>query len=252
MEKNTILQLKNASKLFKDNNGIINKLFEGISFDLNEKEFLSIVSASGTGKSTLLKVIGGLENLSDGELEIDTDKKIIYIPSKPSSLPWLNVIENIKSVMPDSPVDINKIIKMVGLEGYEAHMPDNRSFGFRFRISLARALACEPSVILLDEPFNELSVESKKEIYLLVNKIYYETGISFILSTTNITEALFLSDKVFLFKGKPSKLSEAVDTQFGKERNLSLLKSPEFIGLRKKIEEILTEDGESGFSEFKF
>lgn len=252
MEKNFVLQLIGASKLYTDNNGIINKLFEDISFGLEQNSFVSVVSASGTGKSTLLKIIGGLESLTKGELKINTQNKIIYIPSKPSSLPWLNVIENISSVMPDSAVNVEEIIKMVGLEGYETHMPDNRSFGFRFRISLARALACEPSVILLDEPFNELSPESKKEIYSLINKIHSETKISFILSTTNITEALFLSDEVFLFKGKPSRLSDSIKTDFGKDREISLLGTSEFINLRKKIEEILTGEDESGLSEFKF
>lgn len=252
MEKNLILELNAASKLYKDDNGVINKLFENVSFSLEEKQFISLVATSGTGKSTLLKVIAGLEDLTDGKLIINTDKKIIYIPSKPSSLPWMNVIDNVKSVLPDSSIDVKEIIKMVGLEGYEEHMPDNRSFGFRLRISLARALACKPSVILLDEPFNELSSESKKELYELINKIFNEHNISFILSTTNISEALFLSNIVYLFDKKPAKIIKAIKADFQEKRDLSLFASSNFIELRKQIEEILTAGGNLGVSEFKF
>ena len=251
MDQKSLINVKNASKQFKDNNGIVNKLFNELSFDIKENEFTSIIATTGVGKSTLLKVIAGLESLSEGTLEVNTTEKVVYIPSKPSSFPWMNVIENIKSVIPDSDVDINSIIKSVGLEGYENHNPDNRSFGFRFRISLARALACKPSVILLDEPFNEFSPESRKEIYELLHKIHSGTKISFVLSTTNISEALFLSDKIILLKGKPAVCADMVNCNFGSDKNLTLLTKPEFTDFRKRIEKVLVEDSETGFNEFK-
>jgi len=241
LERNIILELVAASKLYTDNNGITNKLFENISFVLKENTFVSIISASGRGKSTLLKVIAGFDRLSSGELKTNTKKKIIYIPSKPSLLPGLNVIENICRVVPNSDADIAEIVKTVGLNGYETFRPDNRSFEIQLRISLARALASQPSVILLDEPFYELSPENKKEMYILINKIYATTKVSFILSTTNIAEAVFLSDEIFLFQGKPSRLNTSVKTGFDKNKKISLWGNSVFLKLQRKIEKILAE-----------
>lgn len=240
MDEKILLRINSATKYYTDENGIINNLFENISFDINDNEFLSIVATSGLGKSTLLKVLAGLESLSEGNLEIDADRKIIYIPSNPSSLPNLNVLQNVKTVIQDSNIDLSKIIMTVGLEGYENHLPDNKEL--KFKISLARALANNPDLILLDDPFEEFPLENKSKIYELINNIYSEYNISFILATTNISEALFLSDKIILLNGKPAVFIASVKTNFSKIRNQSLKQSSNFIELRKKIEKLVDDN----------
>jgi len=165
------------------------------------------------------------------------NQKIIYIPSQPSSFPWLNVEENISlGLLIKDSSKIKSIIRFVGLEGYESFHPNNKSYGFRFRIALARSLAHHPAVILLDEPFNQMDLKTKKEILLLIQEAQNTLKTTFLLATTNITEALFLSDKIYLMKKNPGEIISDLLVELPKERNELIIDSEKFIQLRSQIE----------------
>lgn len=238
-----ILEVKNISKDYSDTSGYNVHLLEDISFTLIEKSINSILAPTGAGKSSLLKIIGGLESSTDGKIEFDMDnKKIIYIPSKPSSYPWYSVKENLALVTSDEK-KINDIIEAVGLEGYEDHFPDNDSLGFRLRISLARALAADPSVIILDEPFSkEMKPVTLERMYELIFSLRSKYDITFLIGTSNVSESILLSDKVLLMQKNPGKIINSVEIQFNEERTVDLLHSTKFIEYRNKIEETLRKD----------
>ena len=145
-------------------------VLENIDFSIIQNpeagQIISILAPYGSGKSTLLRIIGGIENPSAGEVLLNnvnyktSAQKIIYLSEEPSSFPWLNVRHNLmfaSEINSNNGIEknINNIISLVGLNGYENHFPDNASIGFRFRISLARALIINPKFILIDDSLKE-------------------------------------------------------------------------------------------------
>lgn len=232
-----MIQIKEISKDYHNKAGYKINLLKKISFEIGGSQIVSVIAPTGAGKSALLKIISGLESAGSGE--IINNGKIIFIPSDPSSFPWLNVTQNISfSVQNEKTVDIKKIIHAVGLEGYENHYPHNKSLGFRFRISLARSLAHKPSLICLDEPFNKMDETTKGEILLLARKINHEFGTAFLLASGNISEALFLSDDIYVMKKNPGEIIAQVNVDLPHERRLDIFNNEKFLQQRNNLEQI--------------
>jgi len=232
-----MIEVKNISKEYADDNGFKNVILKDVSLNIPSEKITSVIAPNGSGKSLLLKIISGLEQATSGEVINSRDRKIVYIPSQPSSFPWLNVEENISlGLQKKDSSEIKSIIKFVGLEGYELFYPNNKSYGFRFRIALARSLAHNPAAILLDEPFHQMDLQTKKEILLLILEAQNTFKTTFLLATTNITEALFLSDNIYLMKKSPGEIISDLPVDLPKERNELIFDSEKFIQLRSQIE----------------
>jgi ABC-type nitrate/sulfonate/bicarbonate transport system ATPase subunit len=160
-----------------------------------------------------MKIISGLDYDFEGVILLKGNKvvnKLPFIPEKPSSFPWLDVEGNIKLVFrmleeigSNSGYKLQELIDLTGLTGYENHFPDNKSYGFRLRISLARALAASSDIILLDDPFKLMDHETKDELFQLIKRISIEKKIKFLIATSNVTDALINSDKIFLMYKNP-------------------------------------------------
>lgn len=192
------MKFENISKTIVYSNGAKSKLLDDISFTVNEGEVTSLLASSGSGKSTFLKIMCGLE-LSDSGKRIETSACLI--PSEPSSFPWMNASESI--LFANEKLDEaaqKRIIHQVGLEGYESHYPNNKSLGFRFRISLARALASGVKIILIDEPFTKMDQRTRMEMLQLILDINKETKTTILFATSNLSEALLVSQSVLLMK----------------------------------------------------
>ena len=196
-----MIEVKNISKELYSDSGLKKYELKNISLTIHPGKVTTILGASGSGKSTLLKIISALSSKSNGEVLNSSDQKIVYIPSSPSSFPWLSVTENItfnnKSI---TKAEVSRLIGLVELDGYENFFPNNKSLGFRFRVSLARSLANNPSLTILDDPFKLMDTQTKRELYTLVASINKKEGITFLLGTTNIQEAIILSDHVYLLR----------------------------------------------------
>lgn len=231
-----VLKTNNLAKKYTDSVGYTISLFEDISVLIDAGQFVTFLAPKGTGKSSLLKILAGFDKPSSGNIE--SNNKNVLIPSKPSSFPWLSVKENVMFNSQLSNEEIQNIIDMVGLHGYEDHYPHEKSLGFRFRMSLGRALANIPDLILIDEPFNNLNSATRKEIYDLLISIKKITSKTIIFGTTNITEAILLSDKIYIMKKNPGEIIDDIKVKFSEERNFDILGSEEFVLLRKKIENI--------------
>jgi len=232
-----MIEVKNISKEYIDDSGFKNIILKNVSLNIPSEKITSVIAPGGSGKSTLLKIISGLELATSGEVIKERDQKIVYIPSQPSSFPWLNVEENISlGLLKKDVTEIKSIIRFVGLEGYESFHPNNKSYGFRFRIALARSLGHQPEAILLDEPFNQMDNQTKKEIMLLIRETQNTLKSTFLLATTNITEALFLSDKIYLMKKDPGEIIFDHMVDLPQKRDESIYDSEKFIQLRSQIE----------------
>jgi len=232
------IYIKDISKEYKDEFGFKVSLLKNITLSLEIDKVTSIIAPEGSGKTSLLKIIAGIDNPTGGGINYHHHFKNICIPTISSSFPWMTVVENIKFARPDiSGENLNAILELIGLDGYENHIPNNKSTGFRYRISLGRALAANPDFIILDEPFLNMDIETKEECYQLTRDIFLQKNIPFVLGTNNITEAVFLSDKIYLMKKNPGEIIDFVDNTLPKNRNLNSITSSQFNEIRVSIEE---------------
>ncbi len=231
-----MIEVKNISKELFSDSGLKKYELKNISLNIQPGKVTTILGASGSGKSTLLKIISSLDLEFCGDVINPTNKKIVYIPSGPSSFPWLNVTENITFNNNISKDEIDRLIKLVELDGYEKFYPNNKSSGFRLRIALARSLANNPSVVIMDDTFHLMDNQTKRELYALITSINQKEKITFLLATTNIQEALLLSDHIYLLR---SNSVEGIQKQkVGLE--LSNLESPQSqLILQSHIEKII-------------
>lgn len=244
---NMLLKIESLFKIYEPDEGIKISVLEDVNLDIklndDKAEIISLLSPFRGGKSTLLKMISGIENPTSGKIIYDDRiKSVPLITEKPSSFPWLNVKENvqygIKLSKDNNILNAEHFISIAGLTGYENHYPHNKSFGFRFRISLARALPVFPRLILIDDSFKKMDSETKEEAYHLIKKIKNELNVTFIIATTNISEAILLSDKIYLLKKNIKDefiLSRSKIEQEGK------MNPDEVRKIRREIEEKLFE-----------
>lgn len=246
LNKVSLLKLESIGKIYSSEAGLNIDVLEDISFEIPSSEtgtITSILAPFGSGKSTLLKIISGLIEPSSGKIYYDDSEKnkiIPLIPEKPSSFPWLNVKENIEfglNLSEEKKYNLADLVSLVGLSGYEDHFPNNKSLGFRFRISLARALTLNPSFILIDDSFKQMNNESRMEIYNLLNELSSYQKQNFVLSTTNFIEAIRLSDKILLMSKKPGRIIKEIKIDKVDKMQLNNHKSEKFTVLKNEIEE---------------
>ena len=208
---NTLIQFKN---IVKDFDGQL--VLKGINLDIHENEFVTLLGPSGCGKTTLLRILGGFLHQSEGQI-IFNGKEISDVPpykrelntvfQKYALFPHMNVYENIafglkikkmsKDVIEQK---VLKMLKLIGLEGYEKKNVTLLSGGQQQRIAIARALVNEPKVLLLDEPLGALDLKLRKEMQYELKRIQQEVGITFIYVTHDQEEALTMSDKIVVMK----------------------------------------------------
>ena len=231
-----LLQVKNVTKYFEMPAGAKRHVLEDINISVKypgeNGQIISILAPFGAGKTTLLRIIAGLEKPTSGEVKYSEQnytpslQKIIYIPEKPSSFPWFNVRQNLTFAFEindkNNTDNITEILSLVGLTGYENHFPYNDSIGFRFRISLARALVVKPDLILIDDSIKKLDFETKEEIYNLINNLGIKLNINFIFATTNISSAIKLSDSILIMKKEPGLIFHELKLKKEPGRRLEL------------------------------
>lgn len=241
-----LLKLESVNKTYSAEAGLKINVLEDISLEIQASDtgtITSILAPFESGKSTLLKIISGITDYASGRIYIndsETKKRIPIITEKPSSFPWFNVAQNIQLVFEfseNNKYTLAELISMVGLKGYEDHFPNNKSFGFRFRISLARALALNPEFILIDDSFRVMRKESREEIYVLLKELSLKKKKNFILATTNVVEAIQLSDKIFLMSKKPGKIIRMIETQRDESSYFENRKSEKFTLYKTEIEQ---------------
>ena len=202
-----ILELKNVSKQYGNT-----KVLDNINFKINNNEFFTILGSSGSGKSTIIRMIGGFTKPSTGEIiyenKMINDEPIFKRPFNTvfqdyALFPNMNVFDNvgfglkIKNINKD---EIKKkvldVLAVVGLENFSNRMPQELSGGQQQRVALARAIICEPKIILLDEPLGALDAELRKQMQLFLKEIQKKIQITFIFITHDQEEAIFLSDRI--------------------------------------------------------
>jgi len=252
LSREILLEVKNISKIVHGLAGSKIRVLDNVNFQIDNPEtkgqIISLAAASSPELTSLLKIISAVEKPSEGALYLygkqfhKPEGKIVLIPEHPSSFPWLDVEQNVKFAVTfknNNPEEIdNKVreaILFTGLDGYEAHFPDDNSLGFRFRISVARAIAAGTKILLLDEPLRNLHGETKKEIFNLIKEISQKFDITIIIASTNINDAILLSDKIFLMTRHPGKVADTIDIDKSKELSIH---SDYFHAVKREIDKL--------------
>lgn len=224
-----------------------------VSFSLRQGEFLSVVGPSGCGKTSLLKLMTGLQHPVSGELlfrgqHFDKPPSGIGMAFQDALLlQWRNVLDNIllpveilRRPRADYLEKARDLIATVGLSGFEDKSPWQLSGGMRQRVSLCRALVTDPEVLLLDEPFAALDAFTREELWLVLKDLHEKTGSTTVLITHQMSEAVFLSDRVLVLSARPGRLVYQQEIAIPKPRDRDIVFTPEFVHyveiLRHKIE----------------
>lgn len=222
-----IVEINHLTKVFSNQEKEV-KALEDINLTIEEGSFISIIGGSGCGKSTLLRIIGGLEKDFEGEVLVDgkpvskpsRDKGFIFQDHR--LLPWLTVKENIRFSLPDSKKKEEILIKenlaLVGLSDFENSYPGQLSGGMAQRVSIARALANKPRILLLDEPFGALDAITKMNLQEELLKIWKKEKITMIIVTHDIDEAIYLGSQVVVMTPRPGRIKKIQKVDLGTPR----------------------------------
>jgi ABC-type nitrate/sulfonate/bicarbonate transport system ATPase subunit len=231
---------------------------QNVSLSVAEGEFTAIVGPSGCGKTSLLNIVAGLLPYEEGSVKIDgkrvqgpgVDRAVVFQHS--SLLPWRTIAGNVrfgmemqqrfdKATMQER---TERFITMVGLNGFERHFPRELSGGMQQRVNLARALAADPVVLLMDEPFAALDAQTREFMQAELLKIWSEARKTVLFITHQINEAVYLADRVAVMSARPGRLKEIFKVPFGRPRTLHLKRDPQFLEIEDAIWQLIEEESQ--------
>ena len=224
------------------------EVFSGIDFNVGAREILAIVGPSGCGKTTLLRCIDGLLPVDAGEIWVDRQRVtepiagVAMVFQHFGLFPWKTVFDNVAyglrmAGVPKAEIDrkVPDFIKLVGLGGFEKAFPYQMSGGMQQRCGLARALAVEPSVLLMDEPFAAVDAQTREILQFELLRIWEERPTAMIFVTHSIEEAVLLGHRVIVLKGRPSSIHETITIDLPHPRTRLTLREPRFAELREQV-----------------
>lgn len=231
-----------------------------VSMDIVAGEFVAIVGPSGCGKTTFLKAVDGLLPISSGEIRLDgntvskpgPDRAMVF--QSPSLLPWRTVEGNVayglelqrRRRSPGSQERIAELIDIVGLSEFRKAYPSQLSGGMQQRVNLARALAVDPELLLLDEPFAALDAQTREQMQSELLRIWSESRKTALFITHQIDEAIYLADRVVVFTARPGRILADVPIELGRPRPLSVKLTEEFLKYEQNIWRLLEEATAAG------
>jgi NitT/TauT family transport system ATP-binding protein len=244
------LQISHLGKSFGELRAL-----QDIDLVVERGEFIAVVGPSGCGKTTFLRIVAGLEPASAGEVKLDgrpvsgpgLDRGFVF--QTDNLLPWRTVFANAiigrevaGHVGPAERQRTRELLKLVGLEGFESYHPRQLSGGMRQRVNLARALAIDPEILLMDEPFSSLDAQTREIMQTELMRIW-EAGRKTVLFVTHqIDEAVFLADRVLVFARRPGRLRENVAIELPRPRALAIKRTVEFVRYVDHIWRLIEDD----------
>jgi len=257
-----VLELKNLRKELPRRDSEPFEIFKNINLSLRDGEFVSIVGPSGCGKTTMLRVVNGLMAHSDGEIFIDgksakeLDHELVmgFVFQGASLLPWRTSLKNVLLGLErrgqnaaEAEKTARKFLDLVGLAGFENNYPHELSGGMQQRVNLARALAVNPRILLMDEPFAALDAQTRNFMQLELLRIWAETQKTVIFVTHMIAEAILLSDRIIVFTHRPGTIRSEFKVPLERPRSMAMRSDPRFLALEsviwKQIEEEVNSSG---------
>jgi ABC-type nitrate/sulfonate/bicarbonate transport system ATPase subunit len=249
------VRIENVSLAFPAKGGGNVVALEDLCLEIPDKQFAVIVGPSGCGKSSLLDLIAGLKDVSGGRCRLDGE--VISRPGPErgmvfqsySLFPWLTVRKNIEfglsvNAVPakERAMRVDRYLEAVGLSNFENSYPSQLSGGIKQRVAIARSLANDPEVLLMDEPFGALDSQTRSIMQELLLDIWEAEHKTVLFVTHDIDEALFLGDVVYVMSARPGRIIDTVDVDLPRPRDFEIITTEKFVGLKRRIMASLHEE----------
>ena len=244
--------IENVSRIYDIGRGNQIVAVDNVSLTISNEEFICIVGPSGCGKSTLLFLAAGLEHLSSGSILVNgkkvsgTNPEVGMVFQPDSVFPWLTVQENVefgprmkRLSQQECHNTAESYIEMVGLQGFEHSLPRQLSGGMKKRVDVARALANNPSILLMDEPYGALDALTKEKLQYELLRLLERERKTVMFVTHDLEEALFLGSRIVVMSRAPNTIQTVLDVPFPHPRDLTLKVKPEFQELRLHLWDLL-------------
>ena len=231
------------------------EVLRDLSLHAEQGEFVTILGPSGGGKSTFFSILTGASAASSGEVLVDgapltaRGKNFAFMPQKDSLLPWRRVLDNLTLGLEVQGVKraqarerVRPLLPVFGLEGFEDAYPFELSGGMRQRAALLRTVVQERDVLLLDEPFGALDALTRTQMQAWLEKMWEEFRWTMLLITHDVREAVFLSDRIYVFSQRPATVVAEIDVPLPRPRTIDMVTDPMFAGIEAKLLKILLEN----------
>ena len=244
------LSIQGVSRTFTSEKGKSTQALLPVDFDVKENDFVTILGPSGCGKSTMLRIVAGLDHPTSGRVLLDgrpvegpgADRGIVF--QSYTLFPWLTIEQNIRfglreRGMPESQQKerAQYFIAKVGLRGFEQHFPKQLSGGMQQRTAIARALANDPKILLMDEPFGALDNQTRVLMQELLLGIWEAERKTVMFVTHDIDEAIFMANRVAVFSARPGRIKSEIAVNLPHPRHYTIKTSPEFMDLKARLTE---------------
>jgi NitT/TauT family transport system ATP-binding protein len=236
-----LISISQLNKTYATREGSPILALSNVNLEIERGEFVTVVGPSGCGKTTLLKILAGILQKSTGRIMVDgkpidgPSRQVGVVFQEPLLLPWRTILENVLVPAEIQKLDPGKarasaqaLLKLVGLAGFEDKYPRELSGGMQQRVGIARALVHDPDFLLMDEPFGALDAMTREQMNLELLDIWAAKRKTVLLITHSISEAVFLGDRIVVMSPRPGRISEIIDVDLPRPRNLDIINSAEF------------------------
>lgn len=245
------LEVSKVYKQFETRQGPLVAL-KDINMHVETGEFVCAVGASGSGKSTLLRLVAGLDRPTAGEITVDgarvvgpgSDRGMVF--QSYTLYPWKTVLKNVEFGLKLQGVPKSKrrslaseYLDVVGLTKFAQSLPRELSGGMKQRVAIARALACQPKILLMDEPFGALDVQTKETMQLFLLNLWKRTGTTILMITHDVEEAVFLAQRIYVMTARPGQIRKEVEVKLAGDRTYETKRNPQFQTYKHDIMDLL-------------
>ncbi len=244
-----VIDAKDLSLTFSTADGPVYAL-SGVDLKVEDGDFVSFIGPSGCGKTTLLRVIADLEQATGGNITVNglspaaarLARAYGYVFQAPGLFPWRTVERNVALPLEimgiaDAAARVKRNLELVNLNGFEKKFPWQLSGGMQQRVSIARALAFDPKLLLMDEPFGALDEIVRDKLNQQLLELWDRTKKTVVFVTHSIPEAVFLSTKIVVMSPRPGRIIDVIETNFPRERTLDIRETPEFLKIAQRVRE---------------
>jgi NitT/TauT family transport system ATP-binding protein len=250
-ERPVVLDVQSLGREFIGENGPVTAL-RNVSFKVHRREFLCVIGPSGCGKSTLIRMVAGLDYPTSGRMLLDG--KEVHGPGPDRGMvfqgytlfPWRTVTENVMfglqmqgMVGNQAESEARQWIQLVGLSRFEKAYPAQLSGGMKQRTAIARALAANPRILLMDEPFGALDAQTRAQMQAHLLEIWRNVDVTILFITHDLDEAILLADRILVLKANPGEVQEVIEVPVPRPRSLDQVNAPEFLAMRRRLDELI-------------
>jgi NitT/TauT family transport system ATP-binding protein len=242
-----VIEARGVNLTFTTADGPVHAL-SGVDLSVAEGEFVSFIGPSGCGKTTLLRAIADLEQITSGTLTVNTmspqearlGRAYGYVFQAPALLPWRTVERNVALPLEVMGLDdiagrVSRNLELVNLKGFDKKFPWQLSGGMQQRVSIARALAFDPKLLLMDEPFGALDEIVRDKLNQQLLELWARTKKTVVFVTHSIPEAVFLSTKIVVMSPRPGRIIDVIETKLPRDRRLDIRETPAFLKIAQRV-----------------